>query len=58
MIDENLPEEVQQQLVQMHPIGRIGEPSEIAAMAAYLASDEAGFVTGSAFTVDGGMGIN
>lgn len=38
-----------------YPIGRIGEPSEIARAALFLASDEASFVTGSVFTVDGGM---
>lgn len=42
----------------MHPIGRIGQPGDIAAMAVYLASAEASFITGSAFTVDGGLGIN
>jgi NAD(P)-dependent dehydrogenase (short-subunit alcohol dehydrogenase family) len=42
----------------MHPIGRIGEPADIAAMAVYLASSEASFITGSAFTVDGALGIN
>ncbi len=38
-----------------YPIGRIGEPSEIARAALFLASDESTFVTGSVFTVDGGM---
>lgn len=38
-----------------HPIGRIGEPEEIAEMIAYLASDRAGFVTGSDFIIDGGL---
>ena len=38
-----------------YPIGRIGEPSEIARAALFLASDESAFVTGSVFTVDGGM---
>lgn len=42
----------------MHPIGRIGVPGDIAGMAVYLASDAASFITGSAFTVDGGLGIN
>ena len=34
----------------------MGRPEEIAALAAYLASDEARFVTGSAMTIDGGQG--
>ena len=38
-----------------YPIGRIGMPVEIASAALFLASDEASFVTGSIFTVDGGM---
>ena len=36
------------------PAGRLGLPEEIAALAAYLASDEAGFVTGQSFVIDGG----
>lgn len=42
----------------MHPIGRIGEPKDVAAMAVFLASDEASFVTGAGFTVDGALSIN
>src|SRR5690606_39480792 len=38
-----------------HPIGRIGEPADIAAMVAFLASDQAGFATGAEFFIDGGM---
>ena len=38
-----------------HPAGRFGEPSDIAAMATWLASDESAFATGQLFTVDGGM---
>jgi 2-keto-3-deoxy-L-fuconate dehydrogenase len=36
------------------PMGRLGQPEEIAAMAVYLASDEARFVTGAAMIIDGG----
>ena len=36
------------------PMGRIGQPEEIAALAVYLGSDESGFVTGQAIGIDGG----
>lgn len=39
----------------MHPVGRVGEPEEIAALASFLASPEAGFINGAAITIDGGM---
>ena len=38
-----------------HPAGRVGRPQDIAAMALFLASDDAGFITGQNFIVDGGM---
>lgn len=38
-----------------HPIGRIGEPEEVADLVAYLVSDKAGFITGSDFVIDGGL---
>jgi 2-keto-3-deoxy-L-fuconate dehydrogenase len=37
------------------PMGRLSQPEEIAALVVYLASDEAAFVTGQTFTIDGGM---
>ncbi|MSR75120.1 MAG: glucose 1-dehydrogenase [Planctomycetes bacterium] len=37
------------------PMGRMGTPEEVAAMAVYLASDAAGFITGQAFPIDGGV---
>lgn len=40
---------------QQHPLGRIGQPAEIAAGVVYLASDEASFVTGAALAIDGGF---
>lgn len=47
-------DEVRQQLHARQPIGRMGQPDEIAHAALYLASDEAAFVTGSALVIDGG----
>jgi len=41
-------------LAAAQPIGRMGEPQEIAALAAYLCSPEASFITGSAYDIDGG----
>jgi NAD(P)-dependent dehydrogenase (short-subunit alcohol dehydrogenase family) len=41
--------------VTMHPLGRIGEPAEVAEAAVYLASDAAGFTTGIDLRVDGGL---
>ena len=43
--------------VLMHPLGRIGKPSEIAATAVYLASDGGAFASGADFRVDGGLVI-
>lgn len=51
------PDEIYAGWVSTHPIGRIGTPAEVAAMAVYLASDEAGFTTGAEFRVDGGASI-
>ena len=47
-------DEVRQQLHARQPLGRMGQPDEIAYAALYLASDEASFVTGSALVIDGG----
>ena len=48
------PEVVRRERTAAHPIGRLGRPEDIAGMAVYLASDESAWVTGAAFTVDGG----
>ncbi len=47
-------EEMRAELRARQPIGRLGQPEEIASMVRYLASDEAAFITGSLFTIDGG----
>jgi NAD(P)-dependent dehydrogenase (short-subunit alcohol dehydrogenase family) len=39
----------------MHPVGRLGQPSEVAALVVFLASDESSFITGELIRVDGGL---
>jgi NAD(P)-dependent dehydrogenase (short-subunit alcohol dehydrogenase family) len=51
---EALDREVYDGLVDLHPIGRLGKPEEVAELALFLASDKASFVTGSYHLVDGG----
>lgn len=49
------PEQARADALSRHPAGRLGEPADIANAVAWLASDEARFVTGQCLTVDGGM---
>lgn len=49
-----MPSGKRQALLKMHPLGRLGRDSEIAAAAVFLLSDEASFITGSDLVVDGG----
>jgi 3(or 17)beta-hydroxysteroid dehydrogenase len=49
------PEKARVGLAKAIPLGRIGEPTDVAAAVAYLASEDAKFVTGSELTVDGGL---
>lgn len=51
----SMPESVLDQYVSSVPLGRIGEPSDIANVVAFLASDEAAYVTGEVITVGGGL---
>ncbi len=48
------PERIEAMLTTI-PVGRLGRPEEVAALVAYLISDEAGFITGATFDVNGGM---
>ena len=52
---EGVPEEARQQILQMIPLGRKGEPEEVAYMVAFLASDQAAYITGQVIGVNGGM---
>ena len=48
------PQAARRERVSVHPLGRLGEPDDVAGLAVYLASDESSWVTGAAFPVDGG----
>jgi NAD(P)-dependent dehydrogenase (short-subunit alcohol dehydrogenase family) len=50
----NLDEKARQQRIAAHPMGRFGQPEDIAGLAVFLASDEASWITGAAFPADGG----
>lgn len=52
------PQEVLEEVVEMHPLKRIAQPQEIAKVIAFLSSDDAGFITGQAYRIDGGLGIS
>ncbi len=48
---------VRQDFVARQPMGRLGTPTEVAALAVFVASDEASYITGQAHLVDGGMAV-
>lgn len=57
-LEQNYPgreSEMMETLSATQPLGRMGQPDEIASLAVYLASDESGFVTGADFEIDGGF---
>ncbi len=53
-LTEVLSDEIKQAILESTPLGRFGTPEDIAAAVAFLASDEAGFITGQVLSVDGG----
>jgi 3-oxoacyl-[acyl-carrier protein] reductase len=52
-----VPDQIREKITAGIPVGRIAEPREIAAVHAFLASDEAAFITGQVIFVDGGMSV-
>lgn len=54
LLDKNMDKKQIQALVDLHPIGRLGTPQEVAELVLWLASDKSSFVTGSYYNIDGG----
>jgi 3-oxoacyl-[acyl-carrier protein] reductase len=52
-----LPEELQQAMLDSTPLGRLGDPEDVAGAVRFLCSDEAAFITGEVLLVDGGLGM-
>ncbi|PZQ52337.1 MAG: beta-ketoacyl-ACP reductase [Rhodovulum sulfidophilum] len=50
-----VPEKVRESIIGQIPVGRLGEPDEIARIVVFLAGDDAGFITGSTITANGGQ---
>jgi 3-oxoacyl-[acyl-carrier protein] reductase len=54
----NLSDDLKEQAIAATPLRRMGKPEEIAYAVAFLASDEAAFITGEVLTVDGGLAMH
>lgn len=54
LLDKNLDAETMKSLAGMHALGRLGESAEVATLVSWLSSDQASFVTGAYYAVDGG----
>jgi 3-oxoacyl-[acyl-carrier protein] reductase len=56
-LTEVLPEELQGAMLANTPLGRLGDPEDVAGAVRFLCSDEASFITGEVLLVDGGLGM-
>jgi NAD(P)-dependent dehydrogenase (short-subunit alcohol dehydrogenase family) len=54
LVSKNMDEQARGMLASMHPIGRLGEPKEVAELVVWLSSDKASFITGVYYPIDGG----
>ena len=56
-LTDAIPEEAQQAMLANTPLGRFGDPEDVAGAVRFLCSDEAAFITGEVLLVDGGLGM-
>ena len=56
-LTDAIPEEAQQQMLGLTPLGRFGDPEDVARAVRFLASDDAAFITGEVMVVGGGLGM-
>lgn len=54
---EKLPQEIKEQMLKQVPLGRPGQPEDVAGVVAFLCSDDASYITGEIIKVDGGMAM-
>jgi len=52
---EKVPDEIMDNILKQVPVGRLAEPHEIARCVAFLASEDAGFITGATISANGGL---
>jgi 3-oxoacyl-[acyl-carrier protein] reductase len=56
-LTEALPDEARAAMLRATPLGRLGDPADVAGAVRFLCSDAASFITGEVLLVDGGMGM-
>jgi NAD(P)-dependent dehydrogenase (short-subunit alcohol dehydrogenase family) len=52
------PDELRDRVLAAMPMGRFGEPAEVADLIAFLSGDGSGYITGQEIAIDGGLGLN
>jgi 3-oxoacyl-[acyl-carrier protein] reductase len=56
-LTDAIPEEAREKMLSLTPLGRLGDPEDVAGAIRFLCSDEASFITGEVLLVDGGLGM-